>query len=266
MTEMETDPKLSPSATPDLLEGGAAEVKKVDQRKRPLLIIGGAVLVLILIVVVTLGAGGREGRKGILVKGDKRAQVVNSEGANAVLKDTPEAGVVVAEAPGTDGGIILTEAPLLDTMPSQAQQPGYTDPTSGGQPASRYAAAWQQYDQDRATASRDRTKAGADAVSSDLRIQTSAGANRGQSAAAPGDPYAELLRQLASEGGSAAQGGPQSAGSPGLAGGMGGDDDLNRQRDKDAFLRGSGGRSPYAAGRIQNQASPFEVKAGTYSP
>lgn len=267
MSDMETDPDLSPDKTPGILDGGAGDTTKTDNRKRPLLVIGVVGVAFFGLIAVTLAStGNREGKAGIFAKGSKQDAVAESnDGAAAVLKDAPLTGVV-STTTGDPSDIVLVEAPIFDATGGQSGQPTYhpSGPAGGGE--SRYAQAWMQYDRDRATAIQTRMQRGMEAIAGETSVQAGRrGAGGGTPSGPAADPYSEILKQLAADAPPAPPTGSASD-RGGLGAAMMGDDDQNRQRDKEAFVRGSGGRSPYAEGRLQGQVSPFEVKAGTYIP
>lgn len=266
MSDMETDPDLSPDKTPGILDGGAGDATKTDNRKRPLLVIGVVGVAFFGLIAVTLAStGDREGKAGMFAKGSKQDAVAErNDGAAALLKDAPLTGVVASTA-NEPSDIVLVEAPIFDATGGQSGQPTYhpSGPAGGGE--SRYAEAWVQYDRDRATAIQARMQRGMEAISGETSVQAAKrGAGVGAQPGAAADPYTEILKQLAADVPTAPPAGGDRGGSGTAM--MGGDDDQNRQRDKEAFVRGSGGRSPYAEGRLQGQVSPFEVKAGTYIP
>lgn len=263
---MSSETKTEAPASPDILSAHPkGEGKRLN--KKPLMVGGCALALVGLVMVYTMNE--RAAR-------DERPQAAaeakgKGRGGSAATAAPPD---FLAEAPA--GGVAQTQNPygvtpaLYEGQEAQLVQTGGAHPQLVQQapvgPASPaqnpYAAQWEAYNQHRQQVANERYSRAASALGGETRVDVSTRRD-----AAPAGQEANAARTAAMMnpgGGMQMAGGPQM---PGAAGrGAGGAPDLNRQNDKRAFLETSGGRNPYAAGRVEAAMSPNEVKAGTVIP
>lgn len=260
-----------PGKSPDVLDlkpSGGKDVRQLS--KKPLLAVGGAVVVVGLVLVFTANQRAAS-------QSSDGAQVAAASNAAAkgakpeFTKEAPTSGLIGA-GDGSDypGGVPdLGSVPLDETGQPAYSQPAYGQPAGSpppqlvaqnagtGAPAyNRHATAWENYHQQRAGAIQARYETAQQALGagSDVQVQ-----QRPQQAQAMGG--GQPVPGFGAAGlGQPAQGGQASGG------GRRSENDLNRQDDKRAFLTESGGRNPYAAGRVESAVSPNELKAGSVIP
>jgi len=257
-----------PERSPDLLM--APPKRGMDVRrlnKKPLLfVLGGATAVaLVLIFTLNAKAARKDGDVAVAEAADGRSGP--SPARPEFLKDAQTSGAI-GEGDGTlppgvpslmagpEAGGPLPHGEAGAAMSGQGyQQVAYA---GGGQAAwNPHSQAWDAYYQQRAAMAQARYKAADDARIGGSSVEVQNRQDRpqpqsgGQGAGSPG-------------GGMMMAGGGPAAGIG--RGGRQQGDDLNWQGDKRAFLAESGGRDPYAAGRIQSPVSPYEIKAGTVIP
>lgn len=247
-------PKKEAPASPDLLSAHPkGEGKRLN--KKPL-IIGGAALGLVgLVMVYTLNERAAK---------DERPPVAAEGKGGASNAPPPE---FLTQAPA--GGIVPSETgygalpALSEGQEAQFIQAGGPPPPQlvqqnpVGPAESRYASQWEAYYQHRQQVAQERYARQASALGEETRVDVAQRRDPPQAAStglAGGPPGAGM--QMGGRPSGAAQRVPSG----------GGEDDLNRQDEKRAFLETSGGRNPYAPGRVEAAVSPNEVKAGTVIP
>lgn len=265
-----------PEKSPDVLDlkpSGGKEVRQLS--KKPLLFVGGAVVVVGLVLVFTANQ-----RAASQSSGGAQVAAATNPAAKAAqpefTKEAPTSGLIGAgDGSGYPVGVPdLGSVPLDETgqpllgQPAHGQtgygQPGGPPPpqlvaqnAATGAPAyNRHATAWENYQQQRAGAMQARYETAQQALGAGSGVQVQQRPQQAQTTgggqSVPGFGGASL--------GQPAQGG-QGAGA-----GRRSEGDLNRQDDKRAFLTESGGRNPYAAGRVESAVSPYEIKAGSVIP
>lgn len=268
----DTPEKDTPEDSPDILSGPPKRgigVRRLN--KRPLMIAMGSASVIALVLVFTLNAKAHRPEADPMAGGVSAAPNGGAVAARPeFMRDAPTAGLIEAdgsEAWGQDGvPLLMAEAPNGALTPAgggNVAQPTLTQANYTGAPQggayNPHAQAWETYHQRRADQRQSQNERAQNATGADSAVQLpsrndAAGSPTAASASMGGPGAGQMMMQ----------GGNPAAG--GQGGGRGGGGDLNRQDDKRAFLTESGGRDPYAAGRVERPVSALEVKAGTVIP
>ena len=248
-------------ASPDILGVApkrAEGVKLVN--KKPIIIGGVAVGLVAMVMVYTVNERAERKNRGDDAPVEAVAGKSGRDGAGQTAPDfltnAPEGGI----APSESGyGVLpaLAEGQEAQLIPAGGPPPPQLVQQNPVGPAMNpHATAWERYYQQREQAAQQRNERAANAVGAssavEVRDQRGGGAQGRPNAAGPGEMP-----------GSGGAGAPTV---PGGRGGGGGTPDLNRQDDKRGFLENSGGRNPYAPGRVQSAVSPNEIKAGAVIP
>lgn len=252
-------------ASPDILGAPPKRAEGVKLVNKKPLIIGGAAVGLVgLVMVYTVNERQERKTRPAAETAEATSERAGRQPANQLttpdfLSNAPEGGVVPPES-GYGTLPALHEGPEAQLMQAGGPPPPQLVHQNAVGPAAAnpYQTAWERYYQQRQQVAQQRHEQAANAVgaSSAVEIRDQRGATGQNGAgggayagAAPGGGYGAA--QLPAPRGNAAGGGMP---------------DLNRQDDKRAFLENSGGRNPYAAGRVQNAVSPNEIKAGAVIP
>lgn len=246
-------------ASPDIMSGSRPPQNANSANKRPIMLAAGVIGLIGVVLVASIATrGGDGGTKGLLVKDEAAAQRSGDPATIEVLQGAPEGGVVPAATLVETDPIMLAEGEVgPNGQPPQlvAHNPGT------GVASNPHDAAWQAYYQQREQARQGRYEQARSALTADSGV--SYGRQQAPQANSAGqNPMADLMRAMG-------QGNAAPAAIPASMSGQAGytpDNDLNRQGQKNTFLNSSGGRNPYAEGRIQNAISPYELKAGTVIP
>lgn len=260
-----------PDRSPDLLVAPPKRgvgVKRLN--RKPLMFVMGGASVVALVLIFTLNAKAqRPDADPAAVSQAKPSDDRPSSARPDFLGDAQTTGTISADA----GGEYAPGVPVLVAGPEAGgaihSGPGYPNQNAvagggyqqaaysgggGGQAWNPHADAWQAHNQMRASMIADRYKAADDARlgGSAVQIPTRQG-NANGATGQTGGAQGGGMQMNGPAGGNARQ--VRQSG-----------DDPNQQGDKRTFAAESGGRSPYASGRVQSQVSPNEVKAGTVIP
>lgn len=249
-------------ASPDLLTAHPkGEGKRLN--RKPLLIGGAALGVVALVMVYTMN---ERASKDAAPNAAAEAQGKGRGGGSAAAKPPEFLAEAQAGSNASPQGPTAPTPLLYEGQEAQMVQTGGAHPQLvqqapvGHSAQSPYASQWEAYNEHRAKVAQDRFTRASSALGAESGVEI--GRRDGASAGRGAPTGAGMTNPGA---------GMQMAGGPpmpaALGGGRGGGSpDLNRQEDKRAFLETSGGRNPYAAGRVEAAMSANEVKAGTVIP